>query len=349
MFSLSCSQHPPFSASILTGKHHTTATSSAILSFNSSSGDLSRDTVHKPLKISYSENSKLFLKNSITSTPTPPSVVTPPQNVDTKLCLSSEQSPPAAPQDTSLGEYENGSLGNSENSDSDEKDTRGVEFREKGKIFVGNLPLWIKKNELAELFGQFGHIKDVILIRGHHETDRNMGFGFVIYGGSSPEKTAIKAVQLDGVEFHGRVLTVKLDDGRRIMKDKNKGRTRWMEGSSSRNFRKVLESQPENWHAVVRAFERINKPSRKEFGMMVNYYGRRGDKHRAREMFEKMRSRGIVPTSYEYTNLTYAYTVSRDMEEALTCVRKMKDEGIEISVVTYSIIVGGFAKVGNVE
>lgn len=37
------------------------------------------------------------------------------------------------------------------------------------------------------------------------------------------------------------------------------------------------------------------------------------------------------------------------MEEAITCVRKMKDEGIEISVVTYSIIVGGFAKVGNVE
>lgn len=36
---------------------------------------------------------------------------------------------------------------------------------------------------------------------------------------------------------------------------------------------------------------------------MVNYYGRRGDKHRARETFEKMCSRGIVPTSYEYTKL----------------------------------------------
>jgi hypothetical protein len=35
------------------------------------------------------------------------------------------------------------------------------------------------------------------------------------------------------------------------------------------------------------------------------------------------------------------------MEEALSCVRKMKDEGIEMSLVTYSIIVGGFAKVGN--
>jgi hypothetical protein len=37
------------------------------------------------------------------------------------------------------------------------------------------------------------------------------------------------------------------------------------------------------------------------------------------------------------------------MEEALSCVRKMKDEGIEMSVVTYSIIVGGFAKMGNAE
>lgn len=35
------------------------------------------------------------------------------------------------------------------------------------------------------------------------------------------------------------------------------------------------------------------------------------------------------------------------MEEALSCVRKMKNEGIEMSLVTYSILVGGFARVGN--
>lgn len=37
------------------------------------------------------------------------------------------------------------------------------------------------------------------------------------------------------------------------------------------------------------------------------------------------------------------------MEEALSCVRKMEDEGIELSLVTYSILVGGFAKVGDVK
>lgn len=34
---------------------------------------------------------------------------------------------------------------------------------------------------------------------------------------------------------------------------------------------------------------------------MVNYYARRGDMHRARETFEKMRARGIEPTLHVYT------------------------------------------------
>ena len=93
---------------------------------------------------------------------------------------------------------------------------------------MGNLPLWIKKPELAKFFRQFGPIQNVILIKGHNETDRNMGFGFVIYGGCGAEKSAMKAVDFDGVEFHGRVLTVKLDDGRR-MKEKSAERARWVE------------------------------------------------------------------------------------------------------------------------
>lgn len=34
---------------------------------------------------------------------------------------------------------------------------------------------------------------------------------------------------------------------------------------------------------------------------MVSYYARRGDMHRARETFEKMRARGIEPSSHVYT------------------------------------------------
>lgn len=148
------------------------------------------------------------------------------------------------------------------------------EFVEKGKIFVGNLPLWIKKGEVAEFFRQFGPIENVILIKGHNDTERNIGFGFVIYGGPTAEKAAMKAVEFDGVEFHGRVLTVKLDDGRRL-KEKTEERIRWVKGKeegklhksewhkeregSRMELRKVIESQPENWQAVVTAFERIKK------------------------------------------------------------------------------------------
>lgn len=140
---------------------------------------------------------------------------------------------------------------------------------------MGNLPLRVKKNEVAEFFRQFGPIKNVILIKGHDELERNMGFGFVIYSGDTAEKSAMKAVEFDGVEFHGRVLTVQLDNGIRL-KGKYAERARWIEGKegdreeyrtkwheerdgSRKGLQKVLESQPENWQAVVQAFERIKK------------------------------------------------------------------------------------------
>lgn len=52
---------------------------------------------------------------------------------------------------------------------------------------------------------------------------------------------------------------------------------------------------------------------------------------------------------FRICSLIHAYAVGRDMEEALCCVRKMKDEGIELGLVTYSVLIGGFAKVGNIE
>ena len=149
-----------------------------------------------------------------------------------------------------------------------------MEFRQVGKIFVGNLPLWVKKPEVAAFFRQFGPIKNVILIKGHDDLERNLGYGFVVYDEPTAEKSAMKAVEFDGVEFHGRVLTVKLDDGRRL-KTRAAERERWVEegldgrehrsewhserDDSRKEFRKVLESQPENWQAVVRAFEKIKK------------------------------------------------------------------------------------------
>lgn len=124
---------------------------------------------------------------------------------------------------------------------------------------------------MAEFFRQFGPIKSVIVIKAHEETERNAGFGFVIY---AAERSAMKAVEFDGVEFRGRVLTVKLDDGRR-MGGRAEQRARWVAGgdvadrrrsrwheerdSSRTEFRRVVETEPENWQAVVKSFDKIAK------------------------------------------------------------------------------------------
>lgn len=234
------------------------------------SAGLRRPTTQNPKQTSSTENP---LKTLTTSRNTPTS---PPSNrLSNKLRLSSKLSPPPPDipvlslEETLPVEYDDGVL---EHSEENEKE---MGFREKGKIFVGNLPLWIKKSEVAEFFRQFGPIKNVVLIKGYDDVERNMGFGFVLYDGLMAEKAAMKAVEFDGVEFHGRVLTVKLDNGRRT-KEKMAERVRWVEGSdedrnelrskwheerngSRREFQRVLETQPDNWQAVVGAFERIKK------------------------------------------------------------------------------------------
>eukprot|EP00268_Persea_americana_P064559 TRINITY_DN8517_c0_g1_i1.p1 TRINITY_DN8517_c0_g1~~TRINITY_DN8517_c0_g1_i1.p1 ORF type:complete len:395 (+),score=88.17 TRINITY_DN8517_c0_g1_i1:43-1185(+) len=300
------------------------------------------------------------LRNLI-NTSKPP---TPPSNpLSNKLWLSSRISPPEEP----LPSPEITVLP-SPAAEPDDPRPPAPEFRQEGKIFVGNLPLWIKKNEIAEFFRQLGPVKNVVLIKGHDDMERNVGFCFVIYGGPTAASAAAKAVEFDGVEFRGRVLTVRLDDGRRL-KERAEERSRWAaaaDGSpevrkeyrskwheerevSRKEFRRVVESEQDNWQAVVSAFQRVKKPSRGEFGLMAKYYARRGDKHNARATFESMRARGIEPNSYVYTNLVNAYAVARDMRGALACVEEMKDEDIEMSVVTYSILIKGFNNIGDAE
>ena len=197
-------------------------------------------------------------------------------NLTNKLWLSSQLSPPPPPPPPPPPQRPpQETIDDNEATVSSNSDTDGspeIEFRQEGKIFVGNLPHWVKKNEVAEFFRQFGPIKNVILIKGHNDTERNAGFGFVIYAGPTASGSAMKAEEFDGVEFHGRVLTVKLDDGRRL-RGRAEERARWVQGygvehrskwheereSSRKDFRKVLETEPENWQAVVQAFERIKK------------------------------------------------------------------------------------------
>lgn len=272
----------------VTGKHHSAAIKAANFlplslkspspqtpafdnstnSANSShlSGKLRRP---KTLKTATSPSPKIP-SNPLKSLAQPSTDVNGSRSLTNKLWLTSKLSPPA-PNPPEISRESDGEAGEKEVEEN--ADSPRVEFRQEGKIFVGNLPSWIRKNDVAEFFRQFGPIKSVILIKAHEKTDRNAGFGFVLYGGSTAAKSAMKAVEFDGVEFHGRVLTVKLDDGRRL-KGKTEERERWIGGDDGveyrskwheerdglrKEFRKVVETEPENWQAVVDAFQRIKK------------------------------------------------------------------------------------------
>jgi leucine-rich PPR motif-containing protein len=148
-------------------------------------------------------------------------------------------------------------------------------FRQKGKVFVGNLPLRARKAEVAEFFRQFGPLEKVELVRAHDDPERNAGFCFLYYSadGDDADAAAERAAEVDGVDFRGRSLTVRLDDGRRG-RARAEDRARWVDhgrrrepaspwhrgrDEACREFRGVVESRPQDWQAVVSAFERIPK------------------------------------------------------------------------------------------
>jgi RNA recognition motif-containing protein len=72
-------------------------------------------------------------------------------------------------------------------------------------IFVGNLSHQAKREDLEEVFAEYGTVKKVVLPLDR-ETGRMRGFGFVDMASDEQEETAIK--DLDGAEWMGRQLRV---------------------------------------------------------------------------------------------------------------------------------------------
>jgi RNA recognition motif-containing protein len=67
------------------------------------------------------------------------------------------------------------------------------------KLFVGNLSYNASKEEIEELFGQFGEVRQVNIIEGK-------GFGFVEMGNQGEAQKAKET--LNGTDFKGRNLKV---------------------------------------------------------------------------------------------------------------------------------------------
>ena len=71
-------------------------------------------------------------------------------------------------------------------------------------IYLGNLPLDATEEDVKVLFGAYGTVVKITLIRDR-ETDAARGFGFV----EMPVDDAEKAIAaLDGHEYNGHVLRV---------------------------------------------------------------------------------------------------------------------------------------------
>jgi len=70
---------------------------------------------------------------------------------------------------------------------------------EGNKLYVGNLKYSCTADELRQLFGTYGDVKDVTIIEGK-------GFGFVELESAQEAEAAKQA--LNGTEFLGRVIRV---------------------------------------------------------------------------------------------------------------------------------------------
>jgi len=77
------------------------------------------------------------------------------------------------------------------------------------RIYVGNLSYETTADELRELFGQHGEVKEVYTPTDR-ETGRSRGFAFVEMPSDDEAKTAMEA--LDGTELGGR--TIKVNEAR---------------------------------------------------------------------------------------------------------------------------------------
>ena len=78
------------------------------------------------------------------------------------------------------------------------------------KVYVGNLSFNTTEQEIEELFGQYGKITEVALIRDRI-SNQLKGFGFITF---DSQQEAEAALALNGKEFLGRPLKVNMAESK---------------------------------------------------------------------------------------------------------------------------------------
>jgi len=73
------------------------------------------------------------------------------------------------------------------------------------KIFITGLPLEVGEEELTAVFGDFGQVKSLRIIKDR-ETNQSRGFGFVEMPNDEEAKEAIK--RMNGGDYNGNRIKV---------------------------------------------------------------------------------------------------------------------------------------------
>lgn len=75
------------------------------------------------------------------------------------------------------------------------------------KVFIGGLPLEVSEAELNAVFGDFGPVKSLRIIKDR-ETNESRGFGFVEMVNDDEAKEAIRC--MNGQSYYGKRITVNV-------------------------------------------------------------------------------------------------------------------------------------------
>jgi len=75
------------------------------------------------------------------------------------------------------------------------------------KVFIAGLPIEVDEAELNAVFGDFGPVKSLRIIKDR-ETKESKGFGFVEMVNDSEAEEAIRC--MNGASYYGRRITVNV-------------------------------------------------------------------------------------------------------------------------------------------
>jgi cold-inducible RNA-binding protein len=97
------------------------------------------------------------------------------------------------------------------------------------KVFIAGLPLEVDEAELTAVFGDFGPVRSLRIIKDR-ETKESKGFGFVEMANDDEAKEAIRC--MNGASYYGRRITVN------VAEDKGPGFTGGGGGGNKGGFRR---------------------------------------------------------------------------------------------------------------